>query len=113
MTISDGIMSIMRTTLRIDDDLMIELEARAHAESVSLTRILNRTLRAGLARPKPDGARSRPFRQKTAAMGQPTAGLDKALALAARLEDEEAARKLSPRARGAGRGIVPCRSIGH
>ena len=93
-------MSAMRSTVRIDDDLMIELEARAHAESVSLTRILNRTLRAGLARPRPDGARRRPFRQKTAAMGQPTADLDKALALAGRLEDEEAARKLSPRERG-------------
>ena len=90
-------MSTMRSTVRIDDDLMIELEARAHAESVSLTRILNRTLRAGLARPRPDAARRRPFRQKTAAMGQPTADLDKALALAARLEDEEAARKLSLR----------------
>ena len=90
-------MSAMRSTVRIDDDLMIELEARAHAESVSLTRILNRTLRAGLARLRPDGARRRPFRQKTAAMGQPMADLDKALALAARLEDEEAARKLSLR----------------
>ena len=48
-SILDGIMSTMRSTVRIDDDLMIELEARAHAESVSLTRILNRTLRAGLA----------------------------------------------------------------
>ena len=87
-------MSTMRSTVRIDGDLMIALKARAHAESVSLTRILNRTLRAGLARPKPDG---RPFRQKTVAMGRPTADLDKALALAARLEDEEAVRKLSLR----------------
>ena len=95
--ISDAIMPSMRSTVRIDDDLMIELKARAHAESVSLTRILNRTLRAGLARPQPAGARHRPFRQKTVAMGQPMADLDKALALAARLEDEEAARKLSLR----------------
>ncbi len=58
----------MRSTLRIDDDLMIELKARAHAESVSLTHVVNRTLRAGLARPK-------------------LVDLDKAAALAARLED--------------------------
>ena len=34
----------------LDDDLMIALKARAHAESVSLTRVINRTLRAGLGR---------------------------------------------------------------
>ena len=67
---------------------MIELEARAHAESVSLTRILNRTLRAGLAKRKPDRQRARRFKQKTVSMGRPTVDLDKALALAAQLEDD-------------------------
>lgn len=83
----------MRSTVRIDDDLMIALRARAHAESVSLTRVINRTLRAGLDRPTSDGSRTRPFVQKTVAMGQPKVDLDKALALAARLEDEEVVRK--------------------
>lgn len=87
----------MRSTVRIDDDLMTELKARAHAESVSLTRILNRTLRAGLAKPKPDRQRARRFKQKTVSMGRPTVDLDKALALAAQLEDEEIARKLALR----------------
>ena len=87
----------MRSTVRIDDDLMIELKARAHAESVSLTRILNRTLRAGLAKRKPDRQRARRFKQKTVSMGRPTVDLDKALALAAQLEDEEIARKLALR----------------
>lgn len=87
----------MRSTVRIDDDLMIALKARAHAESVSLTRVLNRTLRAGLDRPRPDGSRTRPFVQKTAAMGRPKVDLGKALALAARLEDEEVVRKLTLR----------------
>ena len=90
----------MRSTVRIDDDLMIVLRARAHAESVSLTRVVNRTLRAGLAgtdRPRPDGSRTRPFVQKTVAMGRPKVDLDKALALAARLEDEEVVRDLSRR----------------
>ena len=31
----------MRATVRIDDDLMIELKARAHDESISLTRVLS------------------------------------------------------------------------
>ena len=75
----------MRSTVRIDDDLMFELKARAHAASVSLTRILNRTLRAGLAKQEPDGQRTRRFKQKTVSMGRPTVDLDKALALAARL----------------------------
>ena len=87
--------AVMRSTVRIDDDLMIALKARAHAESVSLTRVLNRTLRAGLDRPRPDGSRTRPFAQKAAAMGRPKVDLGKALALAARLEDEEVVRKLS------------------
>lgn len=87
----------MRSTVRIDDDLMIELKTRAHAESVSLTRILNRTLRAGLANRKPDRQRTKRFKQKTMSMGRPTVDLDKALALAAQLEDEEIARKLALR----------------
>jgi hypothetical protein len=87
----------MRTTVRIDDDLMIELKARAHAESVSLTRMLNRTLRTGLAQRKPDGQRTRRFKQKTVSMGRPKVDIDKALALAAQLEDEEIARKLALR----------------
>lgn len=66
--------------------------ATTHAESVSLTRV-QRTLRAGLDRPRSDGSRTRPFVQKTVAMGRPKVDLDKALALAARLEDEEVVRK--------------------
>lgn len=41
----------MRSTVRIDDDLMEELKSRAAKEDISLTRMLNRTLRAGLAVP--------------------------------------------------------------
>ena len=87
----------MRSTVRIDDDLMIELKQRARDESVSLTRMLNRTLRAGLFRSQQPGEGVTPFRQQSVAMGRPRVDLDKALALAARLEDEEVARKLSLR----------------
>ena len=87
----------MRSTVRIDDDLMIELKSRAHAESVSLTRMINRMLRAGLAQRKPEGQRTKRFKQKTVSMGRPNIDLDKALALAAQLEDEEIVRKLALR----------------
>ncbi|MYD96551.1 MAG: antitoxin [Gammaproteobacteria bacterium] len=87
----------MRSTVRIDDDLMVELRARAEAESVSLTRMLNRTLRVGLSAPRKQTEKRRPFKQKTFRMGVPRVGVVKALALAAELEDEEITRKLSLR----------------
>ena len=87
----------MRSTVRIDDDLMTRLRERAREEGVSLTRMLNRTLRAGLRSPARAAARRPPFRQTAFRMGEPRVGLDKALALAATLEDEEIARKLSMR----------------
>ena len=87
----------MRSTVRIDDDLMADLKARAAAESTSLTRMLNRTLRAGLRDQDERRADRRPFRQNTFCMGSPRVGIDKALALAAALEDEEISRKMSVR----------------
>lgn len=87
----------MRSTVRIDDDLMDALKARAHAESVSLTRMLNRTLRAGLSATPKQASDRRPFKQKTYRMGTPRVEIDKALALAAALEDEEIIRKMSLR----------------
>lgn len=87
----------MRSTVRIDDDLMVELKARAEAESVSLTRMLNRTLRVGLSAPRRQTEKRRPFKQETFRMGVPRVGVVKALALAAELEDEEITRKLSLR----------------
>ena len=87
----------MRSTVRIDDDLMVALRARASEEGISLTRVLNRVLRVGMAAPKRDRSKARPYRQRTFAMGQPLVDLDKALALSDRLEEEEAARKLSLR----------------
>lgn len=87
----------MRSTVPIDDDLMVELRARAQAEGVSVTRMLNRTLRVGLSEPRKQAKKCRPFRQNTFHMGVPRVGIEKALALAAALEDEEVARKLSLR----------------
>ena len=75
------------STVQLDDDLMSNTEAR----------VRNRTFRAGLARPKPDGPRIRPFRQKTFTTAGAEGQVDMALALAARLGDEETARMLFPR----------------
>lgn len=87
----------MRTTLTIDDHLLAELKERAHREGVPLKAMVNRALRSGLeAMRRP--ARKRPHRQRTYAMGAPRLpSLDKGLAIAAALEDEEIARKLSLR----------------
>lgn len=85
----------MRTTLTIDDDLMDRLKREATRGRVSLKIVVNRALRGGLDRMQPP-ARRRRFRQRTFRMGHPPGSpLDKALQLAARLEDEEVARKLA------------------
>jgi hypothetical protein len=84
----------MRTTLRIDDDLLSELKQLADSEDLPLTDLVNRVLRQGLTT-KP--AKRRAYREKTFSMGQPKVDLDKALSLAASLEDDEVIRKLALR----------------
>jgi hypothetical protein len=87
----------VRTTLRIDDDLLAELKRRARRHNLSLTKFIDRVLRRGLrevdARPK---TRSR-YRERTFSMGRASYNLDKALALAAALEDEAVVEKLAQR----------------
>jgi hypothetical protein len=87
----------MRTTVRLDDELLERLKAEARKEKVSLTRLLNRTLRAGL---RANRERRRPqaaYRERARAMGVPRLPLDKALALASALEDDEIVRELMSR----------------
>lgn len=87
----------MRTTLTIDDQIMAELKERAHRQNVPLTQVVNEVLRRGLQAEGPRYPRKR-IRAKTFAMGQPLVpSLDKSLALAAALEDEEIARRLALR----------------
>ncbi len=87
----------MRSTVRIDDDLMIELKRRAQETGLPLTRLLDRTLRLGLARPGERQERARTYPRRTAKTGRPLYDLDKALALASCLEDDEVSRKLALR----------------
>jgi len=84
----------VRTTVRIDDDLLKELKDRAHEEGISLTRLFNRLLRAALLAKRRGSKRRRRHHERTYSMGAPSVNLDKALALSALLEDEETVRKL-------------------
>lgn len=90
-------MPFMRSTVRIDDDLLTELKERAHRENVSLTRMLNRLLREGLQASRGRPAHRARYTEQTVAMGSARADLDKALALAAGAEDEEVLRKMALR----------------
>jgi len=87
----------MRTTIRVEDELFERLKEQAQKENVSLSRVINRTLKAGLQA----GGTGRPkrpiYRERPQALGTPRVSLDKALALAAALEDEEISRKLALR----------------
>ena len=87
----------MRSTVRIDDDLMTALRTRAQAERLSLTRMLNRVLRAGLAASGHPAGEHERYEEATVRMGRPRVEIDKALALATDLEDEEILRKVSLR----------------
>ena len=87
----------MRTTLTIADDILRELKALAHESDVSLTRAANEVLRAGLDRRADSSRRRRRYREEVADLGEPRVNLDHALAIAARLEDDETLRKLEQR----------------
>ncbi len=87
----------MRTTVRIDDDLMRRLKERAHREGTSLTKLINWLLRRGFNAAQDEGGPVARYREETFSMGSPTVNLDKSLALAASLEDEEVCEELARR----------------
>lgn len=87
----------MRTTLTLDKDLALTLREEARRSGRPLKRIVNETLRAGLvARKRPPARR---YRLTPERLGGVVRGvdLDKALRLAASLEDEAIAGKLELR----------------
>jgi len=87
----------MRTKVRIDDDLLLELKDRCQQESLSMTALVNHLLRRGLRAARSEQQATRRFRERAVSMGRPTVDLDKALAVASALEDEVVLRKLSLR----------------
>jgi len=80
--------------VRIDDDLLRELKKRAKKEDASLTQLVNEAIRRGLE-PGRKKKRVPKFKQETFAMGPPLFNVEKALAFAAELEDEEILRKMA------------------
>jgi hypothetical protein len=84
----------MRTTVRIDDDLLLEIKKRSEREGTPITKLINDALRDGLSA-KP--VKRPPYREKVFSMGQPLFNVDKALSFAADDEDAEILRKLALR----------------
>lgn len=86
----------MRTTVTLDPDVEALLRQRMLEHGQSFKEALNNAIRAALTPGRrQSGGR---YRLKTHAMGfRPEVALDKALSLAAALEDEEIVRKLSLR----------------
>lgn len=87
----------MKTTLTLDDPIAKALKALAHRSGKPFEQVVHETLQTGLAAkeiPKP-----RPYRLKPVSLGGvlPGINIDKALRLAAALEDEEIARELDLR----------------
>ncbi len=81
----------MRTTVTLDDDVARQLEQLRRERGLSFKEALNATLRQGLG----SARKPRRYRLKTYPMGlRPGINLDKALQLAADLEDAEIVRKL-------------------
>ena len=85
----------MRTTVDIESHLLKRLRAEAHRRGVPFKAFLNRVLRRGME--QPHRSEATPYRCPTFAMGAPSHPLDKALALANALEDDEIGRELALR----------------
>jgi len=86
----------VRTTLTIDDALLRDLRRAAREAGMTLKEVVNRALRRGLTELTRPPER-RPFSVRTFSMGAPRANLDRALALAGVLEDDEIVRKTALR----------------
>lgn len=85
----------MRTTVTLDPDVADALKRAMRERHVGFKEALNEALRASLVR---SGARRAPYRLKTYDMGaEPVGRWDKALQIAADLEDDEIVRKLQQR----------------
>lgn len=87
----------MRTTVDIDSYLLKRLRAEAHRRGLSFKELLTTIIRRGLAEPTATSVAR--YRCPTYPLGSTAVALnlDKALALAAGLEDEETARDLALR----------------
>jgi hypothetical protein len=83
----------VRTTVTLDPDTDAIVRRYMRERGLSFKQALNEAIRAGVSR----RASRRTFKTTTADMGPPRIPFDKALRLAADLEDEELIRKLASR----------------
>jgi hypothetical protein len=81
-------MSNVRTTVTLDPDTAALIRRRMRERGISFKQALNEAIRAGVG-----DNREAPFRTATAALGVPVVNLDRALQLAAELEDDELVRR--------------------
>lgn len=85
----------MRTTVTLDPDVAAKLKQAAREQGISFKEVLNTSVRRGLDSAE---ATPRPYRVPTRPLGiRPGVDLDKALALAGKIEDAETVRKLALR----------------
>jgi hypothetical protein len=85
----------LRTTVTLEPDVAALLETAMKERGLSFKEAVNSAIRAGLTQGK---AKRRPFTQKTYPMGaEQNFRWDKALEVAAAIEDEELSRKVSLR----------------
>mgnify|MGYP006202311273 CR=1 FL=1 len=77
----------MRTTVTLDSDVEQLLKARMQREGISFKRALNDAVRAGEHRESP--ARVDAFTTDSLSLGAPLVDLDRALQVAAELEDAD------------------------
>ncbi len=82
----------MRTTVTLDPDVDQLVQRRMRERGVSFKKALNDVIREGARA----GSR-REFRTPVASLGQPAVSLDRALALAAELEDDELTARIRDR----------------
>jgi hypothetical protein len=89
--------AFMRTTLTIDDAIAKALRDLAHKSNRSFKEVVNETLQAGLSAKR--APKAKPYRVRPASLGSPAPGinLDKALALADAMGDQELAAKIELR----------------
>jgi hypothetical protein len=85
----------MRTTVTLDPDVAAKLKETARERGISFKEALNTNVRRGL---ESETSAAKPYRVSTRRLGaRPGVDLDKALGLAAELEDAEIRRKLALR----------------
>lgn len=80
----------MRTTITLDADTEALIRKRMAERGLSFKETINEAIRESLS----PSRRPRRFKTATARLGLPTVPLDRALQLAADIEDEEGLRKM-------------------